>query len=278
MTPIRKLHIAISWAAALTIALGITMGVLSDFGKRTLPAGVHSPVLAMELLTPDPIRVSQILGPNGDPGDDRPQMIQQINWDWWFIVSYTVLFILLGILLYRRGDRWVGFFILVLILPAAIFDVLENFAILGLLGVPTSASRFPSLLKLASRDSAPRVWSLLKWALVFFLLLLSTRIYFDEQVPKVRRWIGYVAGTLAMIGSIVGLCGPVFNTDALIEKGSKLLAANLLVSFVYFATYSWLSNGLLPALDRLANSKCLRKLTRWPSDEDDSPPIDHECV
>jgi hypothetical protein len=51
--------------------------------------------------------------------------------------------------------------------------------------------------------------------------------------------------------------------------GANFMASSLLVGFVFFATHSWLADGLLPALDRLANQKFLRKLTTWPSDEED---------
>jgi quinol-cytochrome oxidoreductase complex cytochrome b subunit len=255
------------------------MGLVGDFGKRKLPNGLHSPVLAMQLTTQDRDIVAKILGPVEDPGDDRRQMIRQIAPDWVFIGCYTILFVLIGIVLHKRGNRILGWFVGLLIVPAAIFDVLENLAILELIdssGVPVISH---ALLGIASIDPAPRVWSLIKWTLIFFLLVPAARIYFDRGLPRLRRWIGLIAGTLALVASLSGLGGVFSNTDALIEMGSKLMALSLLIGFVFFATHLWLADGLLPALDGLANKTRLRGLTRWPSDEEDPPPptIDEHC-
>jgi hypothetical protein len=266
--PNPKLYFLCAWFAFLTISLAFIMGLVADFGKRKLPNGLRSPVLAMELIRYDGEDVSKILGPAGDPGDDRPQMIRQIELDWLFIVFYSILFSFIGVLLYQGGNRRLGIVIGLLVISAAVFDILENLAILGLLGSSGDLAIPAILLDMASRGSAPRVWSLVKWTFIFLLLLLTTRIYLDKNEPVFRRWIGFITGGLAVIAAILGLCGIFSQTDALIETAGKFMASSLFGGFVFFATHSWLADGLLPALDRLANRKGLRKLTTWPSDEE----------
>ena len=269
MNPNPKLYFYCALFAFLAIAVGIIMGLVGDFGKRKLPDGLHSPVLAMELIRYDGEDVSKILGSAGDPGDDRPQMIRQIELDWVLIVFYTILFLFLSLILYQRDNRRLALFTRLLVIPAAVFDILENLAILGLLRGSGNIAIPAVLLDMSSRDSAPRIWSLAKWALIFLLLIPITRLYMDKDLPIFRRSIGFIAGGLGLIASILGMCGVFFHTDSLIEMGANFMASSLLVGFVFFATHSWLADGLLPALDRLANQKFLRKLTTWPSDEED---------
>jgi hypothetical protein len=269
VNPNPKLYVLCAWFAFLTISLAFIMGFVGDFGKRKLPHGLHSPVLAMELIRYDGEDVSKILGSAGDPGDDRRQMIRQIDLDWLFVVFYTILFSFLGMLLYQRGNHRLGIIVGLLVILAAVFDILENLAILGLLSSSGDLDVPATFLDMASHGAAPRVWSLAKWAIIFLLLILTTRIYLDKNVPVFRRSIGFITGGLALIASILGLSGIFSHTDALIEMGAKFMAFSLLVGFAFFATHSWLAHGLLPALDRLANRKWLRQLTTWPSDEED---------
>ena len=72
MKPNPKLYFLCAWFAFLTISLAFIMGLVADFGKRKLPNGLHSPVLAMELIRYDGEDVSKILGPAGDPGRRPP--------------------------------------------------------------------------------------------------------------------------------------------------------------------------------------------------------------
>jgi hypothetical protein len=252
--------------ALLAICAGISMGIIADFGKRELPNGLHSPVLAMQLIEADSEMVRIILGPAGDPGDDRGEMIEQIMIDWVFICFYTGLFISSAILLYRKGSRIFGVLVASLGMLAAIFDVTENLTILNLVDPDNPA--IPHAI-IAAIEPAPRFWALKKWTAVFLLLLPAMRIYFNPGIPSVRRWMGWIAAAFALLAAILGLCGIFFGTDPLIEKGVGLMTLSLLTGFVFFATHSWLDAGLLPALDRLANRKYLRRLARWPNDEDD---------
>jgi hypothetical protein len=269
VNPNPKLYVLCAWFAFLTISLAFIMALVGDFGKRKLPHGLHSPVLAMELVRYDGEDLSKILGSAGDPGDDRPQMIRQIQLDWLFIVFYTILFVFLGVLLYQRGNRRLGIVVGLLIIPAAVFDILENLAILGLLSNSGDLAISAIYLDMASHGAAPRVWSLAKWAIIFLLLILAIRIYLDKNAPIFRRSIGFITGGFALIAAILGFCGIFAHTDALIEMAAKFMAFSLVGGFVFFATHSWLSDGLLAALDRLANRNWLRQLTTWPSDEED---------
>jgi hypothetical protein len=90
-----------------------------------------------------------------------------------------------------------------------------------------------------------------------------------QKCANLRRSIGFITGGFALIAAILGFCGIFSHTDALIEMAAKFMAFSLVGGFVFFATHSWLSDGLLAALDRLANRNWLRQLTTWPSDEED---------
>ena len=229
--------------ALLAICAGISMGVVANFGKRELPNGLRSPVLAMQLIEADSEMVRNILGHPDDPGDDRREMVEQIAIDWIFICFYTGLFVTSAILLYRKGSRICAVLVASLGMLAAILDVIENLAILNLIDPDNPAI---SHAIIAAIEPAPRFWALKKWTAVFLLLLPATRIYFSPGIPRVRRWMGWIAAAFALLAAIIGLRGIFFGTDALIEKGVGLMALSLLTGFVFFATHFWLDAGTAP--------------------------------
>ena len=254
-----ELQTSCALVALLLIAIGIVMGGVANFGKRPLPRGLHLPVLAMELLRSDQDDPSAIVGPAGhDPGNDRCQMAAQMYLDFSFIPTYTLLFVLVGAVLYSQGYRRHGVLVCLLIIAAAGFDVLENCAILSVLGVPTNSKLLRLLQCVAARGSAPRLWSLIKWALIFVVLAVAARVYFDPQLPTLRRWMGFLAGGLWLAASALGLGGVVFKTDRLIEAATKPMVLGSLVGLAFFATHSWLAQGLLAALNRLAGWRWFR--------------------
>lgn len=258
-----------AWMGVVVIAVAVVMSAQADFGERKLPDGLKAPVLAMELLRRDTGKVEDILGPLGDPGDDRDELTQQIYLDTGFIAAYTTLFALIGLSLYRGGQRTAGSVIWPVAFAAAIFDLLENFAILGLIHEP-SATLFPSwLIETALISSAPRRWSLMKWSLIFVLLFPLARIYFDRGLPKTLRRIGYVAGGFVILAATIGLSGILFKIDALIERAATFMGIGLLTGTLFFASYAWLAHGLRAALDRWAELRFFQPLSQWAKDNDE---------
>ena len=149
----RRLHSICATFAFLAICAGIVMGFVADFGKRELPDGLHSPVLARQLIEADNEAVRKILGPAGDPGDDRGEMAEQIAIDWILICFYTGLFITVAILLYRKGSRILGFVVGSLGILAAGLNVMENLTILNLVDPDNPAIHMCSS-RLSSRRRA----------------------------------------------------------------------------------------------------------------------------
>jgi hypothetical protein len=169
------------------------------------------------------------------------------------------------------GHRLAGILVVALSIPAAFFDLLENLAILDLIGAQVNIPLPRWLVDVALVDPAPRRWSLIKWCLIFILFYPLAMIYFDRKLPALLRLIGYLASALFVLAATLGLCGIIFVTDSLIERAGSLMEMALLVGFIFFASYSWLSNGLLAALDKLASIPLLKKLSTWPSDEEETP-------
>lgn len=222
---INHLETACAWVAFLLLGIGIAMAVSAHFHKRSLPQGLRSPVLAMELLH-DRSDVSKILGTSKGRDDDKYQMVVQMYLDFAFIPTYTTLFLLVGAVLYYHGDRRLAIIIGVLVISAAVFDLLENRAILRV------------IKDAASPGKGPRVWSLTKWALIFGVVALAARVYFVGQLPAFRRLLGFVAGGFGLVAAVLGLSGVVFGADRLIEVGSWFMALNLLGGLVFFVTHS----------------------------------------
>jgi hypothetical protein len=198
--------------------------------------------------------VPQIVGAPGESHNNRADMTHLIHVDFVFIPSYVALFVLVGVLLFFRGGMWRlgGIVVALLGAVAAIFDVLENLAILDVLrgGVHT-----------------PRGVSLVKWALIFIALALLARVYVNITLPRVRRAIGLFTAGVCWLASILGLAGVFFHRDPLVETGGTLMGISLLSGWLFFATHSVLANGVVAALDRLATIGWFRHLARWPSNE-----------
>src|SRR5262249_40496625 len=156
--------------------------------------------------------------PLNHPSDDLPVMAQQISLDKWFILTYTALFVLIGISLCKMGHRLAGSLVVALSIPTAFFDLLENLAILDLIGAPLNVPLPRWLVDVALVDPAPRRWSLIKWCLIFVLFYPLAMIYFDRKLPVLLRRIGYLASALTVLAATLGLCGIIFVTDPLIER------------------------------------------------------------
>src|SRR3954463_16093384 len=76
------------------------------------------------------------------PSQDRETMRIKVKIDFAFIAAYVTLLVALGIVLARGGGwrRVAGVAAAIFALAAAVFDVLENLAILDILDVPIAAT------------------------------------------------------------------------------------------------------------------------------------------
>lgn len=150
--------------------------------------GITNPVLAMEVAR-NVEEVDLVL--SDAPSPDREAMRIKQYADFGFIVAYAALYIAMARMFGSRlalAAATVG-------VIAAIFDVIENFAILRILDVDLAhttrglidAIRYPSLIKWA--------WSSIALGL-FGLLMMRT------PKPGLK-----IAGAFAGIAALLGLCG-----------------------------------------------------------------------
>jgi hypothetical protein len=250
---IARLESASAWMAFIAILLGSAAGYTKNFKTRVLPNNLNSPVLAMELLH-NADDVPRIVGAPGEPYNNRAAMTRLMHVDFAFIPAYAVLFALVGDLLFHRGGkwRWGGMLAALLGAAAAVFDILENLAILHVL---------------SGGQKTPRSVSLTKWTLIFMALAVLAPVYLNPALPRIRRALGFLTAGFSWLASLLGLAGVAFGLDALIETGATLMGISLVTGWLFFATHSFLACGLLAGLNRLATHRWVWHLTNWPSDE-----------
>jgi hypothetical protein len=248
-----RLRSICAWLAFAAVVLGWMAGDTGNFRTRILPGNLASPLLAMELLGSQQ-NVSAIVGAPDEAYNNRAGMVRLIRLDFGFIPAYGLLLVLAGVLTFREGGRrkWAGTALVSLGIAAPVFDVLENLSILRIL---------------QGAGAAPRTVSLVKWALVFLAMAAIGFAFLAPKLPALRRTIGFLAAGLSWLAAAFGLAGVTLHKDPLIETAAGLIAASLFVGWLFFATHKTLSQGLLPALDRLAAWRPLSKLTHWPSDD-----------
>ena len=228
---------------------------------RELPEHVRSPILALELIRsadllprivkprdPAPVTAARLR-----PRDERAQLIYATRLDFAFIGAYAMFLVLAGLLVARTHTRLLGGVVIFAAIGAAAFDVLENLAILDLLqGVA---------------GPTPRGRSLVKWQLFFIAIGVLAPFLVDRSAKTLQRWIGYLGCALAIVAVVEGTYGVLLGNDKVIEAAGRrgALAFGLMVLFV--ATRHWLRAGLLPALNRLADSRLLRPVVDWPNED-----------
>ena len=240
-----------AWVAFVAILLGSAAGNTHSFQVRLLPYDLNSPLLAMELLRlPDDLR--NVVGDPSEEKNNRKDMERLTKIDFGFIASYVCLFLLVGWRLVQRSHRWQGILVILTGCGAAVFDVQENFLILR---------------ALECLCTVPRTASLIKWTLTFVALLVISRAFVDRSLPRLRRTIGYVAAVSCIAAGLVGLAGVAMRIDPLVEKGATLMGLGLMAGWLFFATHSVLAQGLVAALNRLAQLPVLKRLSTWPSDD-----------
>jgi hypothetical protein len=218
-----SLRFGCALVALVTIWLGAAAANTKNIKTPGGSSSRISPILAMELLR-DPADMPKILGTGEDLQHNRIVMTDLIQVDFAFIPTYTLLFLLVGALLFQRDARVYGILLGVLALSAAAFDVLENTAILNVL---SNGSR------------VPHPWSVAKWALIFAGFAIVAYVYLDLTLPLFLRILGFIAAGISLLTAAVGLAGVAMASDRLIQMGSKLMGLSLVAGFLFFASCSW---------------------------------------
>lgn len=250
-----------AFAGALALLTGfVTMGE-GQLSPRQLPEHVKSPILALELIRA-PELLDQILQPEitasvvtAAQRDDRAQLKRAVDVDFGFIVAYAAFFALSGLLLIGLWPSVpIGVLVILFGVVAAVFDVLENRAMLDVL---------------TTGHGAPRPVSLWKWRLLFAASLMAVPMLIDRETPLFRRTLGYVGAILGVIACMQGLFAIYEQNDRLIEAAAGSLNGMFILAVIFLATRRVLEKGLLPALDHLATWPVLAWLKDWPSKDDD---------
>lgn len=174
-----------------------------NFKAGELPQGLKGRVLAMEMVR-SRCDVEAIVGDVSHA--NRGVMRGSLKVDTYgFIPVYWLLYVLLGLVLIRRGSHWamwVGAAAIVCGTGAALFDLAENHRILNLLNLPLSVTT-------DEMAHAVRKVSLLKWALAFITIGLLSSILFS--LNRSPHWLlatpGPIAGVLLIAAAILGLFG-----------------------------------------------------------------------
>jgi hypothetical protein len=249
MTPDRTERIC-AWVAFVAILLGATASNTHSFKVRLLPDDLNSPILAMELLR-SPADLPSVVGNPSDTKNNRKGVERLTKIDFAFIFAYGSLFTFVSLRLWQRSCSLAALLVLGAGLGAAVFDVLENLAIFRTLECLCTTPRFPSLIK---------------WTLTFITLIVVAPVFVDSTLKPLRRTIGVLAAAVCVTTGIVGLAGILLRVDPLIEKGAAFMGLGLLFGWLFFATRATLRNGLVSALNRLAEIPGFKQLSTWPSE------------
>jgi hypothetical protein len=260
-----RLSLATFWAGVAAATLGLwtaSPGRLRP--ARPLPEGVQSAIIALELLRErdrphlpefvDPPQMTVLgadaIGTRIRTTRERDHLLRSVRRDKYFIAAYDAFLTLVGVLQLRTPF---GIPLIVAANLAAYYDVRENQLLTGVLtGAATPVPRDPSLKK---------------WAFVFAAFLLMAPALVPRRGAGFWRMLGLVGAIFALIGSIEGLLAILYQNDQLLESAAGWLAVAFAFAALFFGTCRVLAHGLLAAFDRLAATRWLNWLSRWPASE-----------
>jgi hypothetical protein len=203
-------------------------------GTGLLPGGFEGHIIALEFAR-SVCDVELIIG--DDNHKNRAVMSRILNLDTYFILSYWLLFSILGFLMTREGSHWamwLGLAVIICGTGAAFFDFIENSGIRQV--VETPLANTTAAMALAIRDA-----TLVKWCLSFVVSLLLAAALIYVNAGGVPRWIGIGSGILLLAGALVGFVGLRYNT--LIPKTLLIQAPGLIgviiLSFRWPQVFLW---------------------------------------
>jgi hypothetical protein len=164
--PLKRLALI---AAVACVSCFILLRSEPKFSGSSAPQRFSDPVLEVETVRD----VEDLRLTLGDaPSADRETMRIKTKIDFAFIASYAAFFVALGIVLARHGGwrRMAGVALAICAIAAAVFDVLENLAILAILDVRIAATTDTMLV-------AIRHPSTVKWSLIAICAVLLLSFY-----------------------------------------------------------------------------------------------------
>ncbi|MGH9592895.1 MAG: hypothetical protein ACRD5L_07370 [Bryobacteraceae bacterium] len=171
----------VAWAlAVLTAVMLVLLLGRPSFTNASRPPRFGNPQLALQFVR-SVEEVDWILG--DAPSPDREVMRIKQYVDFGFIVSYTAMLLACSVLVFRAGGwrQALGIAAGICASATAIFDVIENRAILKLLDVPLRATT-PAMLN-AIRSASAAKWTLA--AVTIVLLLSAVRMKSKKRTKSV---------------------------------------------------------------------------------------------
>jgi hypothetical protein len=212
------------WVGALAVFCLATIAILSgrpNFSNASRPVrGITNPVLAMEVVR-NVSEVDAIL--SDSPSPDRETMRLKQYADFGFIVCYAALFVAMALLLAPQG-RTIAILAAAFGLIAAIFDVIENLAILRVVDRSLNLTTQAAL-------NAIRYPSLTKWALVALAMGLLGFLALKAGSTGLR-----IVGALNVVAGLLCACG-LFDNVFLAWSGLPMLVGFLTLSILFFRPY-----------------------------------------
>ncbi|MGI9071241.1 MAG: hypothetical protein ACR2JB_07965 [Bryobacteraceae bacterium] len=247
------------WTAALLIITSMVMMIAAkDYPPRVLPAGIR-PTLAMEL--PESKKdISNILGGPNDMDPARAVSIMR-DLQYWdmalYIPSYVAFFVAAGCFLVVHKAGWwraLGYAAIALALVCAIFDYLEDFAILH--GIESYSKHA------LSDPDAERIlrWGRCKWGALYAAVLFLSPLPLGFWRSQLLRFAGLIVAIYAVLSGASGLIGAVLGNPVRISSSTPGLSG--LVLF-FFPLYALAHNGLVDGMDRLASFRAFSWLASW---------------
>ena len=210
----------------LNLAMIALLSGHPSFSNASRPVrGITNPILAMEMVR-NPGEVDAVL--SDAPSPDREVMRIKQYADFGFIGAYAALFVLMALLLAVEG-RIAAISAAALGVMAAMFDTLENLAILRLIDVDLSHTTQAMI-------DAIRYASLVKWALASASMALLAFLLWRTGRIGLR-----IVGVLDAFTALLGLYG-LYNNVSLQRLGIPMLGQLIGLAILYFRPY-WRNRG-----------------------------------
>lgn len=177
----------VGWLALGCVVMIVFMNGKPDFSNASRPArGIANPVVALQMAR-NLDEVDDVIA--DAPGPDREAMRFKQYLDFGFIAFYASLYVALAAMFHTR---W-GIVAALCGLAAAVFDVIENFAILRIVDVPLRQTTQPMI-------DAIRHPSLAKWTLAFIATAIFGVLFLKSEKGRVMRAIGALNLAAAALG------------------------------------------------------------------------------
>jgi hypothetical protein len=241
---------------------------------RTYPmhasSGAVTPTLAIELPR-SAAEIKSILGTAEDPDKElgtaaRVMRAVQYCDMAFYIPSYVIFFVFAGLFMFTQGGSWrraLGLSAMFLIVLCAIFDYLEDFAILDVIA---------SYTKRPPHDAEAQnisYWASLKWATLFSAATCLSPLPIYRWSSQLLRFTGLFIGVYVAVKGVAGISASVSHSPAQISSSVGGIVGLLLF---FCPSYAIARNGLVSGLNEVAKGGTFRWLASWLTwDKEPSP-------